>query len=145
MRSVIFLGGVALSSAILLADTKPLDIKTGLWQITMTSTVTGMGAPQTRTYKSCLKKEDLNKYPFTDPDDKCTYTVVSSTGAKMEAHGTCMRPDAKIDFELTLEAADSETVKGIGKMIISAAGTTMNGNYAGAGKWIGATCPAGMK
>ena len=145
MRSLILLGGVALASSILLADTKPLDIKTGLWQVTMTSTVTGMGAPQTRTYKTCVKKEDLNKYPFSDPEDKCTYTVVNSTGARMEAHGTCMRPEAKIDFELKLDAADSETVKGTGKMIINAGGTTMNGDYAGTGKWIGATCPANMK
>ena len=145
MRSVIFLGGVALSSAILLADTKPLDIKTGLWEVTMTSAVTGMGTPQSRTYKSCLRKEDLNKYPFAEPEHHCNYTVVSSTGATMEAHGTCTEPDAKIDFEVKLDAVDSEHVKGTGKMNINAAGNAMNGTYTGAGKWIGATCPANMK
>lgn len=143
MRSVIFMGAVVLSASVLSAELTPLSVKTGLWEVTMTSTV--MGTPHPRTYKSCLKKEDLNKYPFGDTEHKCTYTVVKSTGATMEAHGTCTPPDGRVDFDLKLDVVDAENIKGTGKMTISAAGTTMDGAYAGSAKWMGATCPAGIK
>ena len=103
------------------------------------------GVPQTSTYKSCIKKEDLNKYPFSDPQRKCTYTVATSTGSKMDVSGTCppANDGMKVDFKLHLEALDSEHVKGTGQMVITGSGgNTMNGNYNGSGKWLGATCPA---
>ena len=87
MRKMILFGAVLASATMLLADSsvQPLNVKPGLWEVTMNMTIGGSRAPQTRTYRSCLKKEDLNKYPFVDPDKKCTYTVSSSTGSTMEA------------------------------------------------------------
>ena len=149
MRKMRLLAVIFLSSTILLAGSalQPLNVKTGLWDVTMTTAINGMGKPQTRNYKSCIKKEDLDKYPFADPDKRCTYTVVSSTGTTMEAHGTCQpgSEGAKIDFNLRLEAVDSENVKGTGQMNMSMEGRTMDGNYNATAKWIGATCPAGTK
>src|SRR5689334_2893326 len=101
MQKSLFLAAIISSSAVLLmaADPQPLNVKPGLWQITMTSTIQGLPAPSTTTYKSCVKKEDLAKYPFTDPDDKCTWTVGNSTGGKMDTKGTCMPPgQGKVDF-----------------------------------------------
>jgi hypothetical protein len=91
-----------------------------------------------------LKKEDLNKYPFTDPEKKCAYTVLSSTGTTMEVRGTCApgSEGAKIDFKMRLDALDSENVKGTGQMTMSGPSGSMNGNYAATAKWIAATCPA---
>ena len=105
------------------------------------------GKPQTQTWKSCVKKEDLNKYPFEDPNKKCTYTVQSSTGSKMDVQGTCMAGSEgyKYDFKLHLEMADSEHATGTGQMVISQSSQTMTGNYSGSSKWIGATCPADMQ
>jgi hypothetical protein len=89
-----------------------------------------------------LKKEDLNKYPFVDPAKKCNYRILSSTGSTMEAQGTCTENDGtKADFKIRLDALDSENVKGTGQLILSGAGGSLSGNYAGAGKWISATCP----
>ncbi len=180
MRKMILLGAGPLSATVLLvaSSLEPLNVKTGLWETTMTTTISGLppippdmqarlaqmppeqrakleamlktrygGTPQTRTYKSCVKKEDLDKYPFTDPDKKCTYSVLTSTGSKMDVRGTCMpgSEGANVDFNLRLEALDSEHVKGTGQMAITSGGQTMNGNYIGTGKWIGASCPAEMK
>jgi hypothetical protein len=145
MRKMVLLGAVLASATILLADSsvQPLNVKPGLWEVTMNITINGMGAPsRTNVYRSCVKKEDLNKYPFSDPDKKCTYTVLSSTGSTMEARGTCApgSEGAKIDFKLRLDALDSENVKGTGQMTMSAQGGTMNGNYAATAKWLSANC-----
>lgn len=145
MRKMVLLGAVLASATILLADSsvQPLNVKPGLWEVTMNIAINGMGTPpRTNTYRSCLKKEDLNKYPFSDPDKKCTYTVLSSTGSTMEARGTCApgSEGAKIDFKLRLDALDSENVKGTGQMTMSAPGGTMTGNYAATAKWLSVNC-----
>ena len=149
MRKLILLGAVLASATILLADSsvQPLNMKPGLWEVTMNMTISGSRAPQTRTYRSCLKKEDLNKYPFVDPEKKCTYTVSSSTGSTMEASGTCApgSEGAKIDFKLRLDALDTEKVKGTGQMTMSMNGGSMNGTYAATAKWIGSSCSANSR
>jgi hypothetical protein len=150
MRKMVLLGAVFASATILLADSgvQPLNVKPGLWEVTMNIAMAGMGAPpHTNTYRSCLKKEDLNKYPFSDPDNRCTYTVLSSTGTTMEARGTCApgSEGAKIDFKLRLDAIDTENVKGTGQMTMSVGGTTMNGSYTATSKWLSGTCPANVK
>lgn len=144
MRKTILLLGILLPATLLLAqsDVKPLDVKTGQWQVTMTMTLNGMGTPRTNTYKSCVKKEELGKYPFTDPDKRCSYKVVSSTGKTMEAHGTCQpgSEGGKVDFDLRLDALDSENVKGTGQMTMNFNGQTMSGKYTATSKWLSATC-----
>lgn len=144
MRKIILLAAILLPATILLAqgDVQPLDVKPGLWQVTMTTTFNGMGTPHTSTHKSCVKKEDLNKYPFTDPEHNCTYRVMSSTGKTMEAHGTCQPGgDAgKVDFDLRLDALDSENVKGTGDMSMNFNGQMVKGKYAATGKWLSGTC-----
>jgi hypothetical protein len=150
MRKMVLLGALLGSGTILLAQSgvQPLNVKPGLWEVTMNIKLDGMQAPpRTNTYRSCLKKEDLNKYPFSDPKNNCTYTVLSSTGATMEARGTCApgSEGGKVDFKLRLDAVDSENVKGSGQMIMSAGSQTINGNYSATSKWISATCPASVK
>jgi hypothetical protein len=117
---MILLGAVLASATILLADSsvQPLNVKPGLWEVTMNITINGMGTPpRTNTYRSCLKKEDLNKYPFSDPEKKCAYTVLSSTGTTMEVRGTCApgSEGAKIDFKMRLDAPTAKTLKAQGK------------------------------
>ena len=124
MRKMILLVAVLLSATVLLAATlEPLNVKTGLWQVTMTSTINGLPAPTTSTYKSCVKKEDLDKYPFTDPKAKCTWTVQSSTGSKMDATGTCMpEGQGKIDFNMRWRPSTPKTLKGRGNLPLTVRG-----------------------
>lgn len=147
MRTMLLFSAILLSVSILLAaGLDPLNVKAGLWQVTMTSQINQAPAPHINTYKSCVKREDLNKYPFTDPKANCNWTVVSSTGTRMEANGTC-RPQGMGDvgFNMRLEALDSENVKGTGQLTANGPAGPMNGVYSGTAKWIGASCPADMR
>jgi len=144
MRNMTLSLAVLLSTSVLAAASlDPLNVKPGLWQVTMTSKVNELPAPTTSTYESCVSKEDLNKYPFADPEANCTWKVVSSTGSKMEANGTCM-PEGmgNVEFNMHLEAVDSEHVKGTGQLAINGPARIMHGSYTGTAKWIRDTCPA---
>jgi hypothetical protein len=136
--------------AVLAADKiTPLDVKTGLWETTMTITTAGqMPLPsgllaklpperrarleermkanaghgdrtKTSTYKRCLTKEDLTKDPFSDPTKGCTAKVVTSTRSKAEVHVSCVHEDVKTTGSVLFEALNSENVKGSGHMVSS--------------------------
>ena len=146
MKRIILASAILLSTTVLAAASlDPLNVKTGLWQVTMTSKLNELAAPNTTTYESCVRKEDLNKYPFTDPGANCTWNVVSSTASNMEANGTCM-PEGmgEVKFSMHLEAPNSVTVKGTGQMTANGPTGTMKGSYVGTAKWVGANCPANV-
>jgi len=133
-------------TVLIAAGLPPLNVKTGLWQVTMTSKISTLPAPNTSTYKSCVKKEDLDKYPFTDPSADCNWKVQNSTGSEMEATGVC-KPQGlgNVNFNIKLVASDPENVKGTGQLSINGPAGVMNGTYSGTAKWIGAICPAGVQ
>ncbi|MGH7744723.1 MAG: DUF3617 domain-containing protein [Candidatus Dormibacteria bacterium] len=194
MRRMIVFGVFCISATVLLAQTNkkqmekappplknavrfvPFNMKTGLWQDTMTTTSTGSmgippdlaarmtpeqkaqyeaamgqltnGVPRTITYKKCVKAEDLNKDPFSDPEEKCTWTTLTSTGSSGVAQGTCIvqfgGETGKMDLNIKYQLPNSETVQGSGPIALTINGHTVNskGNFSGA--WQGATCPAGV-
>lgn len=147
MRKWILPGAVLLWVTVFIAaGLDPLNVKTGLWQVTMTSKISTLPSPTTNTYKACVKKEDLDKYPFTDPADNCNWKVLNSSGSEMEATGTC-KPEGmgNVSFNMKLVAADSENVKATGQLSFSGPAGNMSGTYSGTAKWIGAMCPAGVK
>jgi hypothetical protein len=124
------------------AGLAPLSINTGVWQVTMTSSINGM-PPHTTSYTSCVRPEDLTKYPFTDPKANCSWNVVSSTSSSMQANGTCTPPKmGTLQFAMQLTAVDAEHVQGTGQVTASTPNGPMSGSYSGTGKWIGAQCPA---
>ena len=124
------------------AGLAPLSINTGLWQVTMTSSINGM-PPHTTSYTSCVRPGDLTKYPFTDPKANCSWNVVSSTSSTMQANGTCTPQNmGTLQFVIQLTAADAEHVQGTGQVTANTPNGPINGTYSGAGKWIGAQCPA---
>jgi len=147
MRKMILPSAVLFWATVLtVTGLTPLNVKTGLWRVTMTSKISTLPAPTTSTYDSCVKKEDLDKYPFTDPTDNCDWKVLSSTGNEMEATGTCKPEEiGNVSFKMKLVATDSQNVKGTGQMNINGPAGNMNGTYSGAAKWIAATCPAKVK
>lgn len=148
MRKMVLLGAIALAATAVVAVDKiqPLNLKPGLWQVTTTMTIQGMGAPQTRTYKSCATKENMDQYPFTDPDNDCKYKVQSSTGSHMDVSGSCVyQGEEKADFKIKLDVTDSEHAQGTGQLTLAGPQGTMRGDYSGKGKWIAASCPAGTK
>ena len=145
MRTLL-LGTICLAATAMVAsDLQPLNVKPGLWQVTTTTTFQGMGAPETHTYKSCVTQENLNRYPFPDRDNDCQYKVLSSTGSHMEVGGNCLTQGQKADFKLRLDVIDSEDVQGSGNLNLAGPQADLHGEYTGKGKWVGASCPAGMK
>lgn len=147
MRTTILLTAISLVATIVSAadNLQPLNVKPGLWQVTTTTTIQGMGAPETRSYKSCVTNENAKGYPFGDRDNDCKYTVESSTGTHMAVSGICLTQGQKADFKIELNVIDSENVRGTGHLTLAGPQANMHGEYTGTGKWIGATCPAGMK
>ncbi len=153
----------------------PLNVKVGLWETTVTMNMTGMPAipdsvlaqipPEQRakmqqmiderngkptTTKSCLTKEKLqNTNPFQKAPQGCTYTVLSSSGSKMEVKMECVRNGMTATSHIVVTASDSENVKGTMHMNTTSSSGSSDSAGAGAGmkmdgtftsKWVGASC-----
>ena len=174
------LAAILLWSTVLLAGTtfQPLNVKTGLWQVTEVSTIGGAppitpdmqaridkmtpeqraraeammksrfgGTPHTTQYRKCVTAKDLNANPFVNgPGEKCSWTVVSSTGSDMEARGTACEAGKEqgmeTDVEIKLHVVDPEDVKATVQGKATGNGSTVNIDNSLTGKWIAATCPA---
>lgn len=159
MRKAIALAVICLGASLALAaaaNIQPLKVKTGLWQMTQTVTWTGLppqyaaaltnGVPH--QYKSCVKQTDLLKNPWADGSgQKCSWTVLKSNGTDMEVQGTCAPGNAdgiSMQMRGKIHAIDSENGTGSVDAILTMNGMTAKGHASYTGKWIGATCPAGM-
>jgi hypothetical protein len=140
-KRIVFVVAVLTATGLAAASLAPLSIKTGAWQVTMTSSVNGM-PPHTASYTSCVRPEDLTKYPFTDPKANCSWNVISSTSSAMQANGTCSpRNMGTLQFVMQLTAVDAEHVQGTGQLTGNTPNGAISGSYSGAGKWTGAQCP----
>jgi Protein of unknown function (DUF3617) len=151
------------------AQLQPLNVKTGLWQVTEVSTVTATippelqarlsqlppatraqlqsrfgGTPRTTTYNTCVTPADLAKFPFQGPNEKCNWTTLTSTGSDMVVHGTVCRAGGNNDgtqaeADLRIHVISSENATG--SVQISVTGNqTMNSSATFTGTWQGATC-----
>lgn len=148
----------------------PLNVKVGLWETTITANMSGMPAipdsvlaqmpPEQRakiqqaiqaqsgkpmTTKSCLTKEKLqNTNPFQKAPQGCTYTVLSSSGSKMEVKMECVRNGMTMTGNVLVTAGDSENVKGTVHMnTTSSGGGPTNGmkmDSTFTSKWLSASC-----
>ena len=160
MRKAFAAALVCLLTALVFAatgDLKPLNVKTGLWQ--MTETVTWTGLPpqlasvmkngQPRNYKSCVKEKDLSTNPWAEGSgEKCVWSVLNSTGTDMEVRGTSC--DLGKEYGMTadvhgkIHVLDHENGTGAFAVTLTGNGQTMKGNASYTGKWVSATCPANM-
>ena len=182
MRKATLFGVICLWASVLLGGNfQPLNVKTGLWQVTSTHTVKGLppitpemqarmaqmtpeqrarieemmkarsgGTPQTTSYKKCVTTKDLNTNPWANgPDEKCTWSVQSSTGVDMEVQGSSCaagrNQGMKTDINVKLHVIDPENVSASLQGTSTGNGHTVNFNGTYTGKWIGASCPAETK
>jgi uncharacterized protein DUF3617 len=160
MRKTLSVAVICLAASVVFAATgkiQPLNVMTGLWQMTETVTWTGlppqfaamMKNAQPISYKSCVKPKDLSTNPWGNgSSEKCTWTAVNSTGTDMDVRATGC--DLGKDYGMTAEVhgkihvLDSEHGTGSMEVILTGNGQTMNGHASYTGKWIAPTCPAGM-
>jgi Protein of unknown function (DUF3617) len=155
MRTTIVALGVLGTTIALAASLQPLNVKTGLWQMTQTIQWTGlppqldaaMAKARTHSYQTCVKPKDLSTNPWADgSDEKCTWTVVSSTGTDMEVRGSSCNMGS--EFGMTSEihgkihVVDAENGTGSFDILLSGNGQKISGRAAYTGKWIGSRCAA---
>ena len=146
----------------------PLNVKEGLWEMTVTHSMSGMpampdippdvlakmppeqrarmeammkGGPSTDVRKECITKEKIEKNSaFSNNRGDCTRTVVNSTGSKLELKIHCEEKQASTDGTLVLETAGSDHVKGTMQSATNANGHTMNMNFTFSSKYLGPAC-----
>ena len=171
MRTKFLLSLIVLSSLHLWAADKitPLNIKEGLWEMTVTHSMTGMpaippetlakmspeqrsrveaamkqsgmGGPTADVHKECVTKEKLDKQSaFSDNRKECTRTVLSSTGSKLEIKVHCEEKQSSTDATLLLEAISSDNVKGSMQSVTNTTGRTMNMNFTFSSRYLGPAC-----
>jgi hypothetical protein len=162
------ISGAALLSgaaAVAFAQTAPaLDVKVGLWELTMTSSIDFGGAPpmdtskmtpaqrakieetmkmvaqqHTDVQKKCMTKEEMAKSFLDKKDDSCTDKVTSNTATLFDVTRTCTgeRPSTT---QAHLEASSPEKVNGTINVASSYGGNQQKMNMAFSGKWVAADC-----
>ena len=170
LLATIFLALIVFSSLTLWAadSITPLNVKEGLWEMTVTHSMSGMpatpnippdvlakmppeqrarveaamkGGPSTDVRKECITKEKLEKHSaFSNNRGDCTRTVVNSTGSKLEVKIHCEEKQTSTDGTLVLETVGSDRVKGTMQSVTNANGHTMNMNFTFSSKYLGPAC-----
>jgi hypothetical protein len=170
MRTRFVLVLTVFSSLALLATDKitPLNIKEGLWEVTVTHSMSGMpampaispdalakmppeqrarieammqGGASTDVRKDCVTKEKLEKHSaFSNNRGDCTRTVVNSTGSRLEVKLHCEEKQTTTDGTLVLEALSSDGVKGTMHSVTNSNGRTMNMDFTFSSKYLGPDC-----
>ena len=158
LASTLLVAGAVLP---LSAQKSPLNIKPGLWemsiQLDMGGAIPGvdmskmppeqkakfealMAAQKNKPHvvKSCVTQEEIDKYQVSeaDKDTSCKTTVTKSTATLVEMSQTCSGPAAGTR-EARIEALTPTTMKMVSKSTSGrGAGTTVNMD----GKWLGTDC-----
>jgi Protein of unknown function (DUF3617) len=145
-----------------------LNVKEGLWEVSVTHSMTGMpaaanippdalaklppeqrarieammkGTPTTDVRKECITKEKLAKNAaFSANRGDCTRTVVSSTGRRLEVKFHCEEKESSSDGTFTMDAIGSDNVKGTMHSTTNSNGRTMNMDFTITSKYLGADC-----
>src|ERR1700680_3490452 len=157
MRKAIAVAVICLAASLASAagDVHPLNVKTGLWQMTEIITWTGlppqmaalMKNGQPIKYKSCVKEKDLSSNPWADGSgEKCAWTVLKSSSTDMEVRGTScqMGNYGTAEVHGTIHVTDTENGTGSFAIVLTGNGQTMNGHATYTGKWVAASCPAAV-
>lgn len=146
------------------AKLQPLNIKTGLWEVSYTRSSNGempipaeyasrltpeqrarfeenMKKSSTRTHKSCVKPEDIDGSLLNSREDRdCKVTILKSTSTEVAGKMACEIEGMHGDGNMTMQAIDSEHTKGVTHMTLTGNGKTLNTDATITSKWIGADC-----
>lgn len=150
--------------AILPASAETLNVKTGAWEMTTTTLITGMpaspdalaqmppeqrakveaalaaraGKPSVHVSKSCVTREDLEQDNMIKSDDPaCRKEVLSRSAAKLVVTETCSAPHASTS-NVIIEAKTPENV--VANMDMTQTGASGKIHVDVDGRWLGASC-----
>jgi Protein of unknown function (DUF3617) len=146
----------------------PLNVKEGLWEMTVTHSMAGMpaapnlppdalaklppdqrarieammnGSPSTDVHKECVTQEKLEQHSaFSANRGSCARTVTSSTGSKMQVKFHCEDKQTTSDGSLLVEAISSDNVKATMHSVSNSNGHTMNMDFVITSKYLGPAC-----
>lgn len=139
------------------ANLTPLNVQTGLWQ--MTETVTWVGLPPqmqsamnsgvTVNYQSCVKQADLSSNPWGQGSGhSCNWTTLTSNGTDMSIEGdNCdfgKQNGWTASVKGSIHVIDPQHGTGAMDVTVTANGQTMHGHASYTGKWAAAGCPADL-
>ena len=160
-RVCILVSGLLCVSTSFAAD--PLNVKTGQWETTVVTKVSGQVlpkemldkmTPEQRTKleqamaarsggmakphvsKNCVTKEELEKGAFDPPDASCKSTVLERTATHQEVSVECTRNGVTQKGHMTVDAISPEQIKGKMEMLAGEGKVVAEFD----GKWLGATC-----
>jgi Spy/CpxP family protein refolding chaperone len=166
----IVLTGATLAMATTAAQAEPLDIKPGLWQMTVRGEMHGMppipeeqlkgmspqqraaiekmmaesAKPHTRIIKQCITQEDLNKsedlFTSDQPGMKCENKLSKHSSTGMTGTIDCTKDGTRTTGDYSYVAKDREHVTGKVSMTISNGRNTMTTTGTMSGQWLGAEC-----
>ena len=154
-------------TAVLAAQAPVLDVKLGLWENTMVTSIGGMAMPQMdtsklppeqaakmaeamkgmagqpMTQKNCITKEALSKDSFMMPENSkmtCTRTVTTNTKATFAADLNCTGART-VKGQISVESlSGGNAFKGAMKMATTSGAQTINVNMTMSGKYLGPDC-----
>jgi len=153
-------------SSVLVAQAPMLDLKFGLWENTIVTSMAGtpplytskmspeqaaraaeamkgMGGERTATEKNCLKKEDLAKDSFMMPNSAnmtCTRNVTSNTRTQFVADVTCTGQQS-LKGHIAIDASPGGSAfTGTMKMDSTTPGRPMGVSIKMSGKYLAADC-----
>jgi hypothetical protein len=162
--------GVTLAATMSHAAAAPLDIKPGLWQMTVRGEMHGMppipeeqlktmspqqraaiermmkesAKPHTRKIQQCITQEDLNKngdlFTTERPGMKCTNKLTTHSSHNMTGSIDCTSNGTHTKGDYSYQAQDREHVSGKVSITISNGANTMTTTGTMSGHWLGADC-----
>jgi Protein of unknown function (DUF3617) len=145
-----------------------INVKTGLWEMTMKMAMSGMpaippealakmppeqrarieamtngsGGGTTHTSQSCVTEKDLERGidPQTDKQQNCKVVSSTVTSSSMEMHMACDGPQVKGTGVMKMAVSNREQVEGDMKMDMVSNGRPINMTTHISGKWLSADC-----
>jgi len=161
LRRSLFAGVVAslVCVAVVRAQAPVLDVRMGLWEMTMTTNMSGdmgidmskmtpeqraqmeaamktMMAPHTDVSKTCMTKEKFDKGNVMSSDDKCKSTITTNTRSVLEMKQSCPNEQS----QMHMEALSPTSVKATFTGTATNQGKTMKVDGTITAKWLGANC-----
>ncbi len=156
-------------SAIAADDMQPLSVKTGLWNVTLTTNSSG-GPPisaermesltpeqrarleqmwknrqakgaQTQSRTHCVTDEQLkDRDAFTEDEGPCSRTVITSTSKELNVRVQCTSEEGTRTSTYHIQALSPENIKGEVHIEASGGGKTLEISHDFTAKWSGPVC-----
>lgn len=118
------------------ARAEPIDLKTGGWEVTVTTS--GAGAADKQTFQTCVTKEGLASGSVFEGEDEasCTRKVITQSAQRFEFDEACREPEPS-KGHMTFEAKSRDAYVGSIDRTLEGGAQV---HIAMSGHWVSPTC-----